>query len=103
MPEVLRRPDEPARGGWQLDGTVYATEDAYWAARRRRAVRRARWLAIIEAERGEKLTGPGDDEDWTSELGDNSDVDGSCDSGPETLLDDTDLPNTGFVPARPGS
>jgi hypothetical protein len=62
---VLRRPDgDPA--GFMLDGTVYATEDAYRAALAKRAQRRRRAMASIQRERGQKLAWPGSDDNGSS-------------------------------------
>jgi len=83
----LRRPEDPGKRRWALDGWFYGTETEYLAAKAARDARRRRIMAWMEAsERGESWHSF--DARWRDELGDGS---GGANSSPDS----------GFVPPRP--
>jgi hypothetical protein len=86
--EVLRRPvDDPA--GWLLNGVWFDTEGEFRAALDKRDARRARVMALIEAERGTLSGAPGDKDLSNRQHVAGGEFDGSGGSG--------------FVPPRPTS
>jgi hypothetical protein len=57
----MRRIARPDPSGWLLNGVWYLTEAEYRWALAKRDERRRRLMAMIERERGELLSWPGDD------------------------------------------